>query len=115
MIRRVSSAMSRGLITWFCAGHPVELTRLLSVNPSSRALRFIASANAASEPDNASATTMQASLPDWTTIPRIRSSTRTCLSTSTNILEPPIRQALRLTTNLSSSERCPAFSWSKTM
>ena len=102
-------------MTCLSAGQPVELTKLESVRPNSFALRFIASANALSEPDSASATTMQASLPDWTTIPRTRSSTRTRLSTSTNILEPPIRQALRLTTNLSSRESFPCLSCSKTM
>ena len=40
---------------------------------------------------------MQASLPDWMIMPRIRSSTLTLPPCGTNILEPCIRQALSLT------------------
>ena len=58
---------------------------------------------------------IEASLPDWTTMPRTKSSTLTCEPTSTNIFEPPIFQALRLTTNLSSRESLPSPSCSKTM
>ncbi len=40
---------------------------------------------------------MVASLPDWTIIPLIRSSTGTCMLGSMNIREPGIFQARRLT------------------
>ena len=54
---------------WLSAGQPVALTKWLSVSPIPRAFRFIASTNAASEPDSPSARTIPASLPDWTMIP----------------------------------------------
>src|SRR5688572_28596969 len=60
-------------------------------------------------PPRASATTTQASLPDWMTMPRIRSSTAMREPSSTNILEPWVRQARSDTGNLSVSLTRPSF------
>ena len=82
--------------------------------PSSRALAFISATKALSEPEMPSASTMQASLPDWMIMPRSRSSTRTSLPSSTNILEPPIFQAVSDTLKVVSMVISPFLSSSKT-
>ena len=109
------TARSRAVMRCSGCGQPVAFMKVLPVSPSSRARSFISSAKASSLPDRPSATTMQASLPDCTMMPRIRSSTRTCEFTSTNIFEPPIRQAFSETGSSSSSDRRPSFSRSNTM
>ena len=110
MIRRASVAMSRQLMCCSGSGQPVEFLKLELVSPSSFAFAFISSANCSSEPAIASANTMQASLPDCTMTPRIRSSTFTCVPTWTNIFDPPIRHARSLTSSSSSSRIFPCFS-----
>ena len=72
-------------------------------------------ANSSSLPARPSATTMQASLPDWMRMPRIRSSTFTSESMSTNILEPCMAQAFWLTWKVSVSLTSPRFSASNSM
>src|SRR2546430_12378209 len=72
--------------------------------PSRAASRFIICAKTSSEPAAASASAMQASLPDCTTMPRISSSTATGRLGSTNMREPGARQARdRKSTRLNSS------------
>ena len=56
-----------------------------------------------------SATTMQASLPDWMMMPRIRSSTAMRVPSSTNIFEPWVRQARSDTGSVSVSFMRPSF------
>jgi len=51
------------------------------------------STNAASLPEMSSASAMQASLPDWITMPRISSSTVTALRGSRYMREPGARHA----------------------
>ena len=65
-------------------------------------------AKASSEPARPSAKTTAASLPDCTMTPWIRSSTLTLVPTSTNIFEPPMRQAFSLTGSVSSSVSVPS-------
>ncbi len=69
MMCRASSARSRAVIIWFGSGQPVELAKVELVRPSSLARSVMAEANSGSEPFNASATAMQASLPDCTMMP----------------------------------------------
>ena len=85
------------------------------MRPISFAFAVIFSAKASSDPAIPSATTMQASLPDCTMIPRSRSRTDTRVLTMTNIFEPPLRHAFSLTGNSSSSEMRPSLSRSNTM
>ncbi len=54
-----------------------------------------------------SARTMQASLPDWISMPRMRSPTAIWPPSGTNIFEPCIRQAFSLTGSSWSSRRRP--------
>ena len=110
MMRRASVAMSRQLMCCSGSGQPVEFLKFELVRPSSFAFWFISSANCSSDPAIASANTMQASLPDCTMTPRIRSSTRTCVPTWTNIFDPPIFHARSLTSSSSSSFIFPCFS-----
>jgi hypothetical protein len=49
---------------------------------------FISATNPSSLPPTASASVIAASLPDWMTMPRIRSDTATGLPASTNMREP---------------------------
>jgi hypothetical protein len=58
--------------------------------------------------DGASATPMQASLPDWTMIPLIRLSTVGRSVSSRNMVEPPITRALVETPNVVSSVTRPS-------
>ena len=90
-------------------GQPVALVKCVLYMPMSSAFWFISSAKLSSVPPRYSATTMQASFPDATRIPLIRSSTRTFLPTSMNILEPPLRHAFSETSNSLSSVSSPAF------
>ncbi len=55
-----------------------------------------------------SASATLASLPDWMIRPLSKSSTETCLPTSTNIFEPCMRQAFSLIVTISSSAMSPA-------
>ncbi len=71
---------------------------------------FISSANCSSDPAMPSASTMQASLPDCTIMPRTRSSIFTWLFRSTNIFDPPMRQARSLTGSSWVSVNRPDFS-----
>ena len=80
------------------------------VRPSRFPSWFISAANCSCEPAIASATTTQASLPESTMIPLMRSRTETVVPTSTNIFDPPKRQAVRLTGSIVSSVRRPSFS-----
>ena len=61
--------------------------------PRRCASRFIICAKFSSPPAMASASAMQASLPDCTIMPLIRSSTFTCVPTWMNMREPPVFQA----------------------
>ncbi len=88
--------------------------------PSSRARLFIIATKAGSLPAIPSASAMQASLPDWTTAPWIRSSTLTRLWIAANMLEvwdgaPPRRQASSLTRYSVSSLMVPFLSSLKTI
>ena len=90
------------------AGSPVEFSKCDFVSPISLAYLFISLAKASSEPEIPSARMMQASLPDCTVTPRIRSSTLTVELSGANMAElpdgaPPVRQACSLTLNWSSS------------
>ena len=66
---------------------------LLFFMPRRAASRFIICTNTSSLPATASASAMQASLPDCTTMPRISSSTVTGLRGSMNMREPGAFQA----------------------
>ena len=83
------ASLPRSRTDIFCAasGRPVELAKLDFCRPSSRALAFIFSAKARSLPARPSASVMQASLPDCTTAPWIRSSTRDLLWIGRNMLD----------------------------
>ncbi len=105
--------MSRAVVTCSGFGQPEALRKTVLVMPSWRAFSVIMSAKAASLPAIPSATTMVASLPDCTMMPRIKSSIRTRLPTRTNIFDPCIFQAFLLTGKVSSSDRLPFFSFSK--
>ena len=61
--------------------------------PRRCASRFIICANTSSEPPMASASAMQASLPDCTIMPRMSWSTETGFFGSMNMREPLARQA----------------------
>ncbi len=102
--------MSCTLMRWSGSGQPVQLRKFDAVRPSSAAFLFISSTKPSSEPAIPSASTMQASLPESTIMPRIRSSTCTEVPTCTNILEPPMRQARSETRSSSVSFICPFFS-----
>ena len=115
MMRRLRSARSRTVIRWPGASSPVEFMKVLPVRPISLPFSVIWRANSSSEPARASAMATQASLPDWTMMPRIRSSTFTRSPTSRNICEPPIFQARSLTVTSSSSFSPPWSSRSKIM
>jgi hypothetical protein len=100
------------------AGQPEAFLNTVPVMPSSFAFLFMRSAKLSSVPAMPSATTMQASLPDSTIMPLIRSSTVTSVPGSpTHIVEPwrDMRQAFSLTWNLLSSLSRPAASSSKMM
>ncbi len=72
---------------------PWGSTKWAVVRPNSCAWRFILSTNEVTLPEMCSARATQASLPDATVIPWISWSTLTVVPTSTNILEPSVRQA----------------------
>ena len=72
------------------------------------ATSFICIANESSSPLIPSATTMQASLPDWTIIPRIKSDIFTSVLISTYILDPSLLQAFLLTVKVSSIDKLPS-------
>ena len=73
MMCRDRVTRSRALITWPSSGQPEALAEASScVMPSSCARLVICSAKVASLPARPSATTTQASLPDWTMMPWIR-------------------------------------------
>ena len=110
-----SLARSRTLIRCPGSGQPLAFLNVLLVRPSSWPRLVICSLKASSVPPSASATTMQASLPDCTMIPCRRSSTRTRDPTSTNIFEPPLRHAFSLTGRVSSRLRLPSARRSKTI
>ena len=65
MMWRASLASSRAVISWRGSGSPVEFPKVDLMRPSSRARLTIISANLSSLPAMPSASTMQASLPDW--------------------------------------------------
>ncbi|HET8698584.1 MAG TPA: hypothetical protein VFO94_13910, partial [Gammaproteobacteria bacterium] len=65
--------------------------------PSAAAVEFMRSTKASTEPEMRSASATLASLPDWISMPRIRSSTATREFTSMNIRVPPVRHARTLT------------------
>ena len=94
---------------------PVELAKRLFVRPISFARRVIIPANASSVPASPSATTMHASLPDCTMMPRSKSETDILSPTLTNILEPPFFQAFSLTRKVSSSASDPFLRRSNTI
>ena len=108
-------ARSRGVIRCSGCGQPVEFRKVEFCRPISRPRSVISAAKASSLPDRASATTMQASFPDWTTIPRTRSSILTRFRGGRNMVElplliPPFRQAFSLMRNVSSRDNDPSFS-----
>ena len=115
MVRHDSTARSRAVVHWPSAGQPEEFLNTVPVMPSSRALAVMRSAKLSSLPDIPSAMTTQASLPDSTIMPLIRSSTVTSLPSSTNMREPPMLRARSLTRNRVSSFRRPAAISSKAM
>ena len=103
---------------WLGSGSPVALTKCESRRPILAAVLFISSAKASSVPLMPSATTTEASLPDWITMPRIRSSTLIWSLGLRNMVEPPLAapplsQALRLTVMVSVSLSLPSLSRSK--
>ena len=82
--------------------------------PISLARRFIRVAKLSSDPAMPSASVMAASLPDWITRPRIRSSIEMRLFSAANIVDPPdfappFRQAFSDTTKASSSFNRPSL------
>ena len=114
MIRRARIDRSRAVIRCSGSGQPVEFRKVLFCRPMRRPVLLSSSANCCSDPLIASASTMHASLPDCTMTPRTRSSTLICAPSSTNIFDPPMRQARSLTGSVWSSCRRPAFSCSNT-
>ena len=89
---------------------PAELRKLDAFMPRRCASRFIICAKLSSLPAMASDSATQASLPDWTIIPLIRSSTFTCVSTWMNIREPCAFQAFSETVIIWSSWIVPCLS-----
>src|SRR5690348_6477043 len=87
---------------------PVALTKLLLVRPSSFARLVMSWAKEDSEPPSPSASTTEASLPDWMITPRTRSSTRIWALSGVNIFEPWVFQACWLTGSVSSIFNRPA-------
>ena len=75
--------------------------------PSAFAAAFISATNASTEPETCSASATAASLPDWISRPRSRSSTPTSEFTSMNMRVPPMRHAFSLTRARSSSRMRP--------
>ena len=65
-------------------------------------------AKPSSSPPMYSATATLASLPDWMTMPRSRSSSFTVVPSRTNIFEPPVRHALTLIGTSSAKSMRPA-------
>ncbi len=65
--------------------------------PSALACSFMSSTKCSTVPPTPSASATVASLPDWTIMPLIRSSTGTCIFGSMNMREPGIFQARGLT------------------
>ena len=100
MMWRASVTRSRALMWWPSSGRPEALRKADWVIPSSWARLVISSAKVASLPARPSATTTQASLPDWTMMPWISASTGTLLPASTNIRLPSIDWAWGLTVEL---------------
>jgi hypothetical protein len=93
----------------------VRIAKRRARHPSERAVSFISATNASTEPETCSASATLASLPDWMSMPRTRSSTSTSEFTSMNIRVPPMRQAFSLTRTRSSSRiRCVPSAWNTT-
>ncbi|MNV78833.1 hypothetical protein D3C71_1723490 [compost metagenome] len=65
--------------------------------PKALACSFIRRTKFSCDPPTPSASAMVASLPDWTIMPLIRSSTGTCILGSMNMREPGIFHARSLT------------------
>ncbi len=96
------------------AGRPVEFLKTDFSSPSARARSVISLAKFSSDPAMPSATMMQPSLADCTTMPWIRASSGMTDFSSANMVEPPdgappVRHAFSLTTNVSASECCPVL------
>ena len=105
----------------FCSGslYPVAFRNVDFVRPIARARSFINRAKFSSVPETPSAMVMAASLPDWITRPRSRSSSRMALLTLANIADPPdpappFFQALTETVNSLSMVSRPFFNSLKT-
>jgi len=117
MMWRASIASSRVVTLVPGSGSPFELVNTDCCKPISRARWVILTANSDSVPAMPSASTMQASLPDWMIMPCSRSSTGILLLSAANIVEPcetapPLRQAFSLTEYSSVSLMRPSFiSW----
>ena len=118
MIRR-SAKMPRSRIDITCpaAGQPLALRKVAVSIPNCRARSVISAANPASVPSglSASAKTTVASLPDRTTIPRIKSSTQTRSVVLRNMVEPPKDMACSDTGSAVSNVRRPSSSASNVM
>ena len=97
------------------SGQPEALAKVDCVIPSSAARSVISRAKASSLPASASATTTQASLPDCTMIPLIRSSTVGRSVSSRNIVLPPIALARDETENRVSRPTRPSRNASNSM
>src|SRR5665213_2835329 len=114
MMSRASIASSRVVTLVPGSGSPFELVNTDFCKPISRARCVIWTAKSASVPAMPSASTMQASLPDWMIMPCSRSSTGTLLLSAANIVEvcegaPPLRQAFSLTLYSSVRLTLPSF------
>src|SRR5664279_1126109 len=102
MMRRARMPSSRVVTFVLGSGKPLELPNTDLASPISRARCVSLSAKSASLPAIPSASTMQASLPDWMIMPCSRSSTGILLWIAANMVEPcegapPLRQAFSLT------------------
>jgi hypothetical protein len=115
MVRHARTARSRAVVHWPSTGQPDAFLNTVPDMPSSRPRLVMRSAKLSSLPDSPSATTTQASLPDSTIMPLIRSSTATSLPSSTNMREPPMLRARSLTRKRVSSLTRPAVSSSNRM
>ena len=115
MVSDANTARPRAVIRCSGSGQPVALRKVAFSMPIAAASSVISSAKASSVPAIASASAMAASLPDCTMMPRRMSCTVTREPISTNIFEPPLRQAFSEIGISSSIFSRPSASRSKAM
>ena len=88
-------------------GQAMQLTKCVSFMPSSLARSFMRATNASSLPAKCSPSATAASLPETTHTALMRSSTRICSPSLSQIWLPPIDAACALPVTVSSYESAP--------